>query len=136
MLAVVDIEFIRKKHFVEGWSIRKLARQTEWSRPTIRKALQSAEPWTYQRTHPRPRPTMDPYLAIVRQWLTEDQTAPPKQRHTAHRCYTRLVAEHGFAGSESTVRRTVRTLRRELGTVPPAVFLTLRPDPGELAQVD
>ncbi len=24
---MVDIEFIRKKHFVEGWSIRMIARQ-------------------------------------------------------------------------------------------------------------
>jgi len=26
MLEMVDIEYIRKKHFIEGWSIRKISR--------------------------------------------------------------------------------------------------------------
>ncbi len=36
MLNVVDIEYIRRKHYIEGWSIRKISRQLEVSRPTIR----------------------------------------------------------------------------------------------------
>jgi len=39
LLRMVDIEFIRKKHFVEGWSIRKIARNLGISRQSVRKAL-------------------------------------------------------------------------------------------------
>ena len=41
LLRMVDIEFIRKKHFVEGWSIRKIARNLGISRQSVRKALAS-----------------------------------------------------------------------------------------------
>lgn len=53
---------------------------------------------------------MDPYREIIVAWLTADEQAPPKQRHTAKRIYDRLVDEYDFAGSDSTVRRFVRTL--------------------------
>ncbi len=56
MLNVVDIEYIRRKHYIEGWSIRKISRQLEVSRPTIRKALESAEPWHYTLTRAKPCP--------------------------------------------------------------------------------
>ena len=54
---------------------------------------------------------MGPYLGLVRRWLADDESAPPKQRHTARRIYDRLVAEHGFSGHETTVRQAVARLR-------------------------
>ena len=113
MLNVVDIEYIRRKHYIEGWSIRKISRQLEVSRPTIRKALESAEPWDYTLTRPKPCPVMDPYRDVIVSWLELDGSAPPKQRHTAKRIYDRLCQEHGFGGADSTVRRYVRKLRWE-----------------------
>jgi transposase len=132
---MVDKEFIRKKHFVEGWSIRKIARNLGFSRPSVRKALADAEVPQYRLTKPRPCPVMDPYREIVIAWLKADQQAPPKQRHTAKRIYDRLVEEYGFIGGESTVRRFVRQLRVELGDVPEA-YIPLTADWGEQAQVD
>ena len=49
MLKMVDIEFIRKKHYLEGWSIRKIARNLGISRQSVRKALASAEMPRYRR---------------------------------------------------------------------------------------
>ena len=98
---MVDIEFIRKKHYVEGWSIRKIARNFGISRQSVRKALASAEMPRYRRTRPRPFPVMNPYRAIILAWLEADAAAPPKQRHTAKRIYDRLVEEYGFIGAES-----------------------------------
>src|SRR5215469_11565452 len=95
---MVDVEFIRKKHFVEGCPIRRLSRQ-----------LQIA------------RQTMDPYRALIAGWLAADAQAPPKQRHTAKRIYDRLVGEHRFRGGESTVRRYVARLRAK----PAEVFIPL-----------
>lgn len=54
---------------------------------------------------------MDPFLVIIDQRLSEDESRPPKQRHTAHRIYDRLVYEFGFRGGESTVRQYVREVR-------------------------
>ena len=46
--------------------------------------------------------------------LASDRKAPRKQQHTAHKIYTRLVAECGFEGCEgceASVRRTVAELK-------------------------
>jgi transposase len=60
-----------------------------------------------------------------------DRSAPRKQRHTAQRVYERLVAEHGYAGSASAVRRYIATLRPHGEVFVPLVFV-----PGEEGQVD
>jgi transposase len=132
MLKMVDVEFIRKKHAVEGWSIRALSRQLMISRQAVRKALRSSEPPRYQLTSPRPSPVLGPWIALVSEWLEADKTAPRKQRHTARRVYDRLVDEHAFVGAESSVRRLVAQLRPKL----PDVFIPLEAPWGQQVQVD
>ncbi|WP_231493606.1 helix-turn-helix domain-containing protein [Alicyclobacillus macrosporangiidus] len=34
---MVDKEYIRKRYYVDGWSIRKISRQCQVSRQTVRK---------------------------------------------------------------------------------------------------
>ena len=53
------------------------------------------------------------YSAVVDGWPAADLRMPVKQRHTATRVYERLVAECGFTGSYSSVRRWVKRWRRE-----------------------
>ena len=65
MLKMVDIEFIRKKHFVQGWPIRKISRPLQLSRQTVRKALASSEPPQYKLSQSRPCPVMDPYRGVI-----------------------------------------------------------------------
>ena len=133
MLRMVDVEFIKLRHARDGWSIREISRRTGWSRQAIRKALAGpAAPPRYELSAPRPQPVMGPYLGLVRQWLAEDEEAPRKQRHTARRIYERLVDEHGYSGSEVTVRRAVAGLRtrRALPYVP------LEAPFGRIAQAD
>jgi transposase len=130
---MADTEFIRKKHFVDGWSVRKISRQVQVSRQSVRKALRSAEPPRYRLSAPRRCPVMDPFRAVIQAWLDADAAAPPKQRHTAQRIYDRLVAEHGFRGGAPTVRRFVRDLR---GARPPEVFIPLAAGWGQQAQTD
>jgi len=129
---MVDVEFIRKKHLIEGWSIRKLSRQFQLSRQAIRKAIQEAEPPRYQMTKPRPCPVMDPFREIIRGWLAADAHAPPKQRHTAKRIFIRLGEEYQFTGGEATVRRYVARLQEK----PPEVFMPLEAAWGQQAQTD
>ena len=96
MLGVVDIEYIRRKHYVEGWSIRKISRQCLVSRQVVRKALKRKEPWNYTRKVDKPCPVMDPYRSVIAQWIKDDERAPRKQRHTASRIYHRLCDEYGI----------------------------------------
>lgn len=133
MLRMVDVEFI-KLRARDGWSIREISRRSGWSRQAIRKALAApAAPPRYELSAPRPSPVMGPFLDIVRQWLADDESAPPKQRHTAHRIYDRLVTEHGFTGAEVTVRQAVARLR---GARPREPFVPLEAPFGRIAQAD
>jgi transposase len=132
VLEVVDLEYIRKKHYVEGWSIRKLNRQLGYARQTIRKALASSAIPQYQLENERPCPVMDPYREVISAWLEADQSAPKKQRHTAKRIYDRLVEEYSFNGSDSAVRKYVRKLRTNYQEV----YIPLTADHGEQAQAD
>ena len=88
---MVDVEYIKKRN-EDGWSIRKIARQLEMSRQTVRKVLGApAEPPRYRPRASRPAPVIGPYLGVVESWLAADEEAPRKQRHTAKRAFDRLV---------------------------------------------
>jgi transposase len=129
---MVDKEYIRKLYYLEGWSIRKISRQLPVSRPTIRKMLVDEEIPRYNLEKQRPSPVMDKYRPIIKQWLKEDELAPPKQRHTATRIFERLQEEYGFTGASSTVRRVVAQLKQSVSEV----FIPLTAAPGEQIQVD
>ena len=130
MLTVDQREQVRRAYFIEGKSIRRIAREGLHDRRTVRKFLRDAGPPRYTLKVPRRRPVLEPFLSVIHQWLKEDEDRPSKQRHTAHRIYDRLVSEFGFSGGESTVRQYVGEIRprRE-------VMIPLDHDPGE-AQVD
>jgi hypothetical protein len=57
---------------------------------------------------------MDPVAEIVDTWLLEDELLPRKERRNAVGIYRQLKDEHGFEGSERTVREYVRNPRKEL----------------------
>ena len=129
---MVDVEYIKKRH-EDGWSIRKIARQLEMSRQTVRKVLGApAEPPRYRPRASRPAPVIGPYLGVVESWLAADEEAPRKQRHTAKRAFDRLVSEYDFPGSEVTVRRAVRAIKGRRVEV----FVPLEAVPGKVAQAD
>ena len=99
-----QLEEIRRAHFIDGKSVRQIAREGHHHRRTVRKAIRNGGPPRYCLSQPRARPVLGPFVAIMDRWLAEDEARPPKQRHTARRIYQRLVAEHGLSGGESTVR--------------------------------
>lgn len=136
MLRMVDKEYIRKKHYVEGWSVRRISRNCEIARQTVRKCLADANPPRYTLSKPRPATVMGKWIPVIEQWLKDDEAQPRKQRHTAKRVYDRLIGEFPgeFCGAESTVRRVVRQLRDRIRV--PEVFVPLTAVPGNLAQVD
>lgn len=60
---------------------------------------------------PRARRALEGHEAWLAATLEADLSAPRKQRHTARRLCDRLVAERGYEGSYSTVRRFARDWR-------------------------
>lgn len=129
---MIDKEYIRKKHFLEGWSIHELSRQLKISRQTVRKMLKEGEIPKYNRQLPKPCPVMDPFREVIESILKVDETAPIKQRHTAARIFTRLHDEFNFTGGESTVRRYIRKLKNTKNEC----FIVLEANPGEQMQID
>jgi len=128
-------ELIRTAARVYQKSIRQIARETGHTRRTIRKVLAGWAP-QYRRRHDPARRVMDPVAAIIDGWLRADQAAPKKQRHTAHRIWTRLVEEYAFAGAESTVRRWVREHKAQLGWPTATAVIPLDPEIAQEAEVD
>lgn len=130
---MVDVEYIRKLHHVNGLSQREIAQRLRLSRNTVAKYLQVTDVVPrYKLTQERPRPAIDPFRAIIDQWLSQDEAAPQKQRHTARRMFHRLRDEYGYQGSESAVERYVRQVR---GSERKA-FIPLAYEPGMDAQCD
>ena len=93
--------------------------------------LRHSEPPGYRRRERAKRPKLDPYIAIIDQYLNEDRTSHRKQRHTAKRIFDRLRAEHGFEGGYTIVKDYVREYRRRRREV----FVPLAHPPGH-AQAD
>ena len=131
VLTVDDYGAIRRARR-DGMSIRQIARQFEHSRKTVRHALNHAEPLPTPRTRERTAPLLGPVEAIIDQILIDDETAPPKQRHTAAQVFRRLRDEHGYRGRYAQVQRYVlKHRRRERET-----FIPLGHLPGQRLEAD
>lgn len=116
-------ERILRLHFVEKWPVGTIARQVGVHHSTVRRVLHS-------QGAPMPvssRSSMvDPFLPFIREQLERYPKLPASRLHA-------MVAERGYAGSESHFRRIVATLRPRK---PAEAFQRLSTLPGEEAQVD
>ena len=128
-------ERIRRANRDEGLGIRALADRFGIHRRTVRAALESAVP-APRKVPERSAPALGPWQGTIRRWLVEDQDAPRKQRHTAHRIWERLVEECGASVAEATVRAYVARVRFELENHAAAVTVPQTHGPGEQAEVD
>jgi transposase len=110
VVTVDDYGAIRRAHR-DGVSIRRIARQFGHSRRIVRHALSHAEPHPDPLTRNRSSPKLGPFYEVIDQILSDDETAPRKQRHTAAQICRRLHDEHGYCGGYAQVQRYVRKRR-------------------------
>ena len=130
MLTVDHFAEIRRARR-DGLTIRQITLKYGHSPKTVLKALKNAEPLPYTRARPGPR-VFGPFQAILDAMLKADESAPPKQRHTAMQIYRRLAIEHSYPGSYDQVRRYLQTRRlseRE-------TFVPLDHPPGHRCEAD
>ena len=129
-------EAMRREYEFGVGTIQGVARKLGVHRRMVREAIASAVP-AEKAPVKRPRPRVGPLVAFIDAILEEDRRAPRKQRHTAHRIYTRIRAEHpGCEVAESTVRQYVRARKRELGQLVQETFVPQSYPWGSEAQVD
>jgi transposase len=130
-------EKIRRARRVDASvSIHELARRFGTHRRTVREALLSAVPEPRQPVVDRPCPVMGPWKEIIDQWLTDDLTAPRKQRHTGRRVWERLVDEHQATASERAVRKYVKEAKERIGCNEIEVMVPQQHPLGFEAEVD
>ena len=122
MLSMEDWAEIRRLHRAEGVSIKEIARRTGLARNTVRTAVRSDEPPSYER---KPAgSSVDAFEPAIRQLLAEFPRMPAT-----------VIAERiGWSGGRSVFRQRVAELRPIYLPADPCQRTEYRP--GELAQWD
>ncbi len=116
---------IRRMHFVEGFSIKAIARRTGRDRKTIRRAIRSPEPPGYSR--PSGGSKLDPHREQIAV-LVRDVEGITNTR------IRELITEAGYQGSKTILDDYLRELRPIL--CPKRTYQRTIYRPGELAQFD
>jgi transposase len=134
MLIVETIAKIRIRHHVKNESIKKIAKELNLSRNTVRKALREDKTANVYQREAQAAPKLDDYKEQLTVWLKEDSRLPKPQRYSARRLYERLQAT-GYTGAYDSVQRFVKQWQLEAGKVGTA-FIPLYFAPGEAYQFD
>lgn len=137
MIIELDIYSAIRTRYLEGESIRSIARGLKISRPTVKKYCEGSTHPEVRKTYQRkPDIITEEIKAFINNCFKQDEVENlKKQKHTAKKIYDRLVSEKHFAGSYSSIRTAVRNLKAER-TVPPQSSVPLSYAPGEAVQID
>ena len=135
MLVVETIAKIRRAHFIDGKSIKRICRELRVSRNAVRKVIRSgATEFTYDRST-QPRPKMDPWRSELDTMLAENARRPKRQRLTLVRINEEL-RNRGYGGGYDAVRRYGASWSKATQEASASACVPLSFDPGEAYQFD
>ena len=99
---------VRRAFHVQGWSMKRIARELHVSRNTVRKILRSDETdFSYERER-QPMPRIGPCQDQLEKLLVANECKPARERLTLIRIFEELRAV-GYEGGYDAVRRFART---------------------------
>jgi transposase len=135
MLVVETIGRIRREYFVQGKSIKAIARALKLSRNTVRKVVRSnATAFSYAR-EVQPLPKLGGWTAELERLLARNDAQPARERLTLIRLFEELRSL-GYGGGYDAVRRYARSWRRGRAATSVGAFVPLSFAPGEAFQFD
>ena len=139
MISVERVGKIRRRHFVKGESISRIARESGLSRNTVKRYLRNAvlEP-RYSRRLQQPQPKLGKFVSLLEELLVGDEKRPSRERRTAQRLFEAL-RQAGYPGAYDSVRRFVKRWQRDRArgsASSSSVFIPLYFAPGEAYQFD
>src|ERR1017187_4199114 len=100
-------EEIRREHAHGAGTIRAVAKKLGVHRRMVRQALASSIS-PERKLAAQNKPRLGPVMEFIDEILRADQTAPRKQRHTAHRIGQRIGRRSASTRFTKTIRRYVR----------------------------
>src|SRR5207247_7361384 len=124
MLTNQQINTIHRLHFVENWTVRKIARHLHIGRRTVAKYLIKPAQAPLHRTRTS---KLDPFKPAIDEWLQQDSSV------TAAVLFQRL-RDQGFAGGYTIVKDHLQAVRSETKTR--RAFVRMEPAAGERFEID
>ena len=135
MLIVETIGRIRREHFVQGKSIKEIARDLKLSRNTVRKVLRSGgTSFSYER-QVQPRPKLGPWKGELDRLLATNSEASARERLTLIRIFEELRTL-GYEGGYDAVRRYASAWAKANASATANAYVPLTFAPGEAYQFD
>jgi len=126
---VIDVEQwaeIRRMHFIDGVSIREIAKRTGLHRETVRRALSCERPPTYRRRK-KAASKLDPFKEEIERLLRADHRLPGTR-------VRELIAELGYEGGRTILDEHLREVRPRF--TPRRTYQRTVYRPGEICQFD
>jgi transposase len=123
MLNREQIDTLYRLHYQEKWSVRRIARHLQISRPTVRKYLQGPVLVPVR----RPRASkLDPYKELLAELLEKDPQVPATR-------LLQILRQQGYEGGKTILGDYLRWVRPRRQ---PRGFIRMEERPGESFQVD
>lgn len=136
MITVDTIGRVRRAHFVQGKSIKAIARELRLARNTVRSIVRSegATERRYERRE-QPLPQLGAFVPALEAMLEANAASPKRERLTYQRMFEELRLA-GYRGGYDNLRRYARAWAERAGERLAEAYVPLSFAPGEAHQFD